>query len=62
MSNKGKQIALVFGVVALLAYLVFASPESSDNLLSVNDRAVWGIGEDGTRIVPQPQTILIELK
>lgn len=59
-------IAATFAIAAagIFAILSILPPydEAPASVLSVHDRAVWGIGEDGTRIAPQPETIRITLK
>ena len=47
--------ANIFAILSIL----LPYDEAPASVLSVYDRAVWGIGEDGTRITPQPETIHI---
>ena len=51
-------IAALIGIVAFQMQDVDAPAKA----LTVYDRAAWGIGEDGTRIAPQPETIHIILE
>ncbi len=51
-----------FAVAALVGIFAFLAGDPPEKMLTVNDRAAWGIGEDGTRIAPQPETIRIILK
>lgn len=46
------------GIFTILSILL-PYDEAPASVLSVYDRAVWGIGEDGTRIAPQPEIIHI---
>ena len=66
MDNIAAYLAASFvivaaGIIAILSILSL-SEEAPASVLSVHDRAVWGIGEDGTRVTPQPETIHIILK
>lgn len=49
----------LFAVILMLADMPMDTPAKA---LTVNDRAAWGIGEDGTRVTPQPETIYIILE
>jgi hypothetical protein len=49
-------------ITALVGIFVFQSAEAPEKMLTVNDRAAWGIGEDGARIAPPPATIRINLE
>ena len=51
----------ITAIAALVAVFVFQSADAPGKMLTVNDRAAWGIGEDGTRIAPPPETIRINL-
>lgn len=59
-------IAATFAIAAagIFAILSILPPydETPASVLTVHDRAAWGIGEDGTRIAPQPETIYIILE
>ena len=51
-------VAGIFGILSILPPYDVAPAK----VLTVHDRAAWGIGEDGTRIAPQPETIRINLR
>ena len=55
-------IATAVAVTALVGIFAFQSADAPEKMLTVNDRAAWGIGEDVTRITPPPETIRITLK
>ena len=55
-------ITSAVAITALVGIFVFQSADAPEKMLTVNDRAAWGIGEDGTRIAPPPETIRITLK
>lgn len=48
-------------LIAIFTTMPIEAPAPT-KALTANDRAAWGIGEDGTRITPQPETIHIILK
>ena len=57
------KLTKLFGIAALIGIVTFQTSDidAPANMLTVYDRAAWGIGEDGTRIAPQPETIHIIL-
>ena len=58
--------AITFVIAAANIFVILSIllpyDEAPASVLSVYDRAAWGIGEDGTRITPQPETIHIILE
>jgi hypothetical protein len=54
--------AIAVIAIAVTAIFVVQPLDAPANRLTAKDRAAWGIGEDGTRIVPQPEPIRIFLK
>jgi hypothetical protein len=55
-------ITAAVAITALVGIFVFQSADAPEKMLTVNDRAAWGIGEDGARIAPPPATIRINLE
>jgi hypothetical protein len=54
-------VVVTAALISIFTALLIDTPAPA-KVLSVHDRAAWGIGEDGTRITPQPETIRINLK
>jgi hypothetical protein len=55
-------IAVASSLAAVFLMLAAMPMDTPAKALTVYDRAVWGIGEDGTRIAPQPEIIHIILE